>query len=144
MTETRERDKIFISYSHRDQEWLDKLQIYLKPLERKKLVDRWDDSRIKTGMKWRDEIKKALDSAKIAILLVSSNFLSSDFIAADELPPLLKAAQEEGAVILPIIINPCRTSFSMSDLEPFQTVNPPDKPLTGMRQATNRVRCLTG
>ncbi|WNZ48686.1 TIR domain-containing protein [Leptolyngbya boryana CZ1] len=134
MSESSQRSKIFISYSHVDSEWLKKLQVYLKPLEKMGLIERWDDTRIKTGMKWRDEIKKALDSAKIAILLVSSNFLASDFISENELPPLLKAAEDEGALIFSIILDPCKTIFSLSELEQFQTLNPPSKPISGMEQ----------
>jgi hypothetical protein len=126
------RNKIFISYSHQDEEWLDKLQIYLSPLERNKLVDRWDDTRIKAGMKWPEEITKALDSAKIAILLVSSNFFASDFIAKNELPPLLQKAEAEGALILAIILDPCQAIFNRSQLAEYRTVNEPSIPLSGM------------
>lgn len=134
MSDSAKRTKIFISYSHQDTEWLKMLQIYLKPLEKKGFVERWDDSKIKPGMKWRNEIKKALDAAQVAILLVSSNFLASDFITDDELPPLLKAAEQEGALILPVILNPCKAALNMSGLEPFQSVNSPDNPLTGMNE----------
>ena len=126
------RNKIFISYSHQDSEWLKRLQVYLKPLEKKGLVDRWDDTRIKAGMKWREEIQKALDSAQIAILLVSSDFLASDFIDEVELPQLLKAAESAGALILSVILNPCKGNFSRSDLQEFQTVNSPSQPLSSM------------
>ncbi len=129
---TVSRDKIFISYSHKDKDYLDKLQVYLKPLERQGLVDRWDDTRIKAGMKWHDEIQKALDAAKIAILLVSSNFFASDFIDKDELPPLLKAAEAEGTIILAVILDSCDTIFKLSELDQYQTINPPSQPLSGM------------
>lgn len=128
------RTKVFISYSHEDEQWLEKLQIYLKPLEKRGLVERWDDTQIKAGMKWRDEIKKALNETKIAILLVSSNFFASDFITDNELPPLLKAAEEEGALILQIILDPCKTAFFDSELAQFQAVNSPDTPLSGMSE----------
>ncbi len=134
MSESKSRNKIFISYSHRDSDWLKKLQIYLKPLERRGLIDRWDDTRIKPGMPWRDEIKKAVDSAQIAVLLVSSNFLASDFIDENELPPLLKAAENEGALILSIILNTCKALFELSELEQFQTVNLPSQPLSSMTE----------
>jgi hypothetical protein len=134
MSESGVRDKVFISYSHSDSEWLKKLQVYLKPLEKKALIDRWDDTKIKTSTKWREEIKKALDSAKIAVLLISSNFLASDFIEEEELTPLLKAAEEEGALIFSVILDPFETAFSLSELEKFQTVNPPDDPISGMEE----------
>lgn len=64
-------------------------------------------------------------------MLISADFLASDFIATDELPPLLKAAEEDGAVILPLILSHSR--FLQTDiLSQFQTVNNPSQPLIGL------------
>jgi hypothetical protein len=128
-----ERTQIFISYSHSDKRWLERLQVHLKPLERTHTIARWDDTLIEPGSKWREEIDKALKAAKVAILLVSADFLASDFIAHNELPPLLKAAEEEGAVILPVIVSPCRF-LQTQELAQFQAVNPPSHPLVGLRR----------
>ncbi len=84
-------------------------------------------------MKWRDEIEKALEAAKVAILLVSTDFLASDFISEDELPPLLKAAEEDGAIILPLILKVCRYT-SHKNLSEFQSVNDPKKPLSKLSE----------
>jgi hypothetical protein len=82
---------------------------------------------------WREEIRRAIASAKIAILLVSVDFLASDFIATDELPPLLEAAEKEGAKILPVILGPC--AFEETELAKFQAVNSPAKPLIDLQKA---------
>ena len=124
------KNKVFISYSHADKEWLERLKIHIKPFEKKGIIDLWDDTKIKPGMLWREEIKKALDSTKVAVLLVSADFLASDFIIENELPPLLSAAEKEGAVIIPVILKPC--AFSESELEKFQSINPPSKALSGL------------
>ena len=125
------RTKVFISYSHQDHEWLKRLRVHLRPLEREYDVEIWDDSRIAAGAKWRDEIARTIETTKVAVLLVSADFLGSDFIASDELPPLLKAAEEEGALILPVILSPSRFSKTKT-LADFQAVNPPSKPLIDM------------
>ena len=125
--------KVFISYSHRDRAALERLQVHLKPLEREGLVERWDDTRIQSGGRWKDEIRDALATARVAVLLVSADFLASDFIAAEELPPLLEAERARGLVILPVILGPCRYNETPS-LAQFQAVNNPARPLSKMRK----------
>jgi hypothetical protein len=130
-TSDPKRTQIFISYSHQDTDWLKRLRVHMKPLEVKYGVDVWDDTRIKSGSKWRKEIKEAIQSARVALLLVSADFIASDFIRTDELPPLLNAAGQGGTTILPVIVSPCRYEQEES-LSQFQSVNPPSRPLTGM------------
>ncbi|HEX8130268.1 MAG TPA: toll/interleukin-1 receptor domain-containing protein [Pyrinomonadaceae bacterium] len=122
------RTKVFISYSHEDEDWLNRLRVHLRPLEREYDVEIWDDRKIRAGSKWREEIEDAISSAKVAVLLISASFLASDFIATDELPPLLEAAKKEGATVLPVIISPSRFSRTNS-LCQFQAINSPSAPL---------------
>ncbi len=126
------RNGIFISYSHTDKKWVERLKIHLKPLERDHNVVVWNDTKLRSGDKWRTEISKALASAKVAILLVSADFLASDFIQSNELPPLLKASNNEGLSILPVIVGPC--AFSFSPLSQYQTVNDPSRPLKAISE----------
>jgi Putative peptidoglycan binding domain/TIR domain len=122
------RTKVFVSYSHADDRWLQMLQVHIAPLERRGIAVRWDDTKIAPGRKWRVEIADAIRSAKVAVLLISAYFMASEFIAENELPPLLEAAEHEGTVILPVIISPC----VLGSLAEFQAVNPPSKPLVDL------------
>ncbi len=114
--------RIFVSYSHQDARWLKRLQVHLKPLAREGTVDVWDDTRIAAGSRWREEIAGAIAAADVAILLVSADFLASDFIANEELPPLLAAEQARGLVVMPVIVSPCRFTKT-SSLAQFTAVN---------------------
>jgi hypothetical protein len=122
------RHTIFISYSHRDRRWVDRLLVHLKPLERDMSIDIWEDSRIKPGTRWYSEIKNALNDACVAILMVSADFLASDFVMNEEVSALLRSAETCGTVIMPVIIAP--SLFSHSSLNCFQSVNSPATPLS--------------
>jgi hypothetical protein len=127
----RKRRKVFISYSQQDTKWLRRLQVHLRDLERRGLVEFWDDTKIRPGNEWRKEVDAALDSAAVAVLLISADFLASDFIAENVLPPLLSAAKRKGVTILPLILSPCLWEI-IDDLAKFQSVNPPSKPLISL------------
>lgn len=128
------KKRIFISYAHDDVKWLNILKTHLKSLQ--KYVggfDYWDDQRILTGDRWKEEIEKELHSASAAILIVSPAFLASDFIENDELPPILEKAETQGTSIFPIIARKC--IFPRSPISKFQSVNPPEKPLNACTEA---------
>jgi len=125
---TEVRSQIFISYSHEDTQWLDMLQTNLKPLIRGGEIKLWDDTRIKPGSLWREEIEKALATAKAAVLLVSPDFLASEFISAHELPRLLEAAKNEGLKILWFAVRP--SMYQRTEIERYQALNDPGRPLS--------------
>lgn len=120
---------IFISYCHKDSEYLERLLVHLKPLQRDGVIDAWVDTRLQAGDRWRKEIDAALRKARAAVLLISADFLASDFVFKNELPPLLKAAEEQGTLIIPVVLKPCRFVRS-KELCEFQSINPPDEPLS--------------
>jgi hypothetical protein len=95
---------IFISYSHKDKEWLEKLQVHLKPLFPEGGISVWDDTRLQPGSLWSSEIEQALRNASAAVLLISPDFFASAFIMQVEWPELRRAARERGLSILPIAV----------------------------------------
>ena len=125
------RTKAFISYSHKDKRYLERLRIHLTPFVRSHNIDVWDDTRIKPGQQWKNEIQQAISSARVAILLVSADFIASEFIAQDELPPLLAAAEQDGVIILYVLISTC--AIKHTKIDQYQAVNPLHKPLKRMR-----------
>jgi len=79
----------------------------VKPLERYEEIKFWSDRDIETGKNWKKEIDAAMRSASVAVLLVSYNFLASDFIANEELPFFLDAARDHKVGVMWVLITPC-------------------------------------
>ena len=123
---------VFISYSHQDVTHLARLQRYLSPHVHNGTILLWDDTRLKPGDEWKRSIERALSSARVAVLLVSVDFLASEFITQVEVPLLLAAAEARGTCILPVILTPCL--FRRTTLSRFQAVNDPALPLSGLSQ----------
>jgi formylglycine-generating enzyme required for sulfatase activity len=130
MTPRPERDQLFISYSHVDRGWVERLQTMIRPLVRSHGLRLWDDSQIQPGDKWREEIETALAVAKVALLLVSSDFLASEFVTNSELPQLLMAAEEEGLRILWVPLRP--SLVRRTPIDAYQALLDPGRPLARM------------
>ncbi len=127
---SRNRTKVFVCYSHKDKKFLEGLLPHLESYAQSSPIDYWVDTKIKPGANWQKEIENALASASVAILLISIDFLISQFIVHNELPPLLAAAQSDGVTILPVILRPCILPKSLSQ---FQLINSPSVPLAKMK-----------
>jgi hypothetical protein len=98
---------IFISYSREDKEWMKLLVKHLSLLQRNDSFSVWTDQEIGMGEDWQNKIRDALKNARVGILLVSADSLTSKCILKEELPPLLEKRANEGLHFIPIIIRPC-------------------------------------
>src|SRR5687768_16289770 len=97
------RPTVFISYSHKDELEKDKLVSHLGVLQSAGLISLWSDQEIGAGADWEQALSQAMSQAKVAILLISANYLTSDFILGKEIPALLHRHQQEGLIIFSII-----------------------------------------
>jgi internalin A len=125
--------EVFISYSHKDKKWRDDLDTHLKPYLRDGSITSWSDQQIGPGSQWFREIQSALTNSKIAVLLVSPDFLASDFIHEHELAPILKEAEQGGVKILWVPIRD--SAYRRTPLNNCQAVLSPNTPLAAMTRA---------
>jgi TIR domain len=100
--------RLFYSYSHRDEEFRSALETHLAVLRRSGLIAEWHDRMIHAGGDWRGEIDRYLASADIVLLLVSADFIASDFCWGVEMRKALQRHERGEARVIPIILRPCR------------------------------------
>lgn len=124
------RPTVFVSYSHADEAWKDRLVRHLRVLEPEGILEVWDDRRIAPGSNWLPEIQQAMDRALAAVLLISADFLTSGFILGTEVPRLLERRASEGLLVIPVIVRPCAWQ-AVRWLSPIQCRPKDGKPLSG-------------
>jgi hypothetical protein len=94
----------FISYSRQDEVWMRRLLTHLKPFEVLGMLWVFSDAAVSAGTKFRGEIFKAIDNAQVAVLLISADFLSSEFICKVELPRILEQYRAGKLQIIPLLV----------------------------------------
>jgi tetratricopeptide (TPR) repeat protein len=101
------KPSVFISYSHKDEVWKDRLTPQLRALEQAGRVAVWDDRKIDGGDEWYPEIKEAMRRAAVAVCLISPDYLASPFCVKEEVPYLLARCENDGLIFLPLLVRPC-------------------------------------
>jgi hypothetical protein len=99
--------KVFVSYSHIDEELKDAVLRHLKPLERMNLINEWHDRKLLAGDAWGNEINRNLEEADIVLLLVSIDFINSKYCYDVELDRALERHAEGTCRVVPIILRGC-------------------------------------
>src|ERR1019366_5294881 len=98
---------LFFSYSHADESMRDQLERHLSALKHQGLIEAWHDRRIPAGRIFDAEIDSHLESADIILLLVSSDFLASEYCYDREMKRAMERHKSGGAVVVPVILRPC-------------------------------------
>jgi len=146
---------VFISYSHKDEVWCDRLtrtldsmkysKLGIENLRRGELAARfgykpWSDKEIPIGKRWRREIDEAMGSARVAVLIVSSDFLASEFVLEHEVPPLFDRESKGELSVFALIVRPCIWEQTQW-LNEFQ-VYPNKRPLSALSEHEFEERLL--
>jgi tetratricopeptide (TPR) repeat protein len=130
-------NKIFVSYSHNDSVWRDQLELVLKPLlKQSDDVQFWADNRIAPGADWFKEISYALSTSRVVVLLVSAEFLASDFIREHELPVILSSADRDEVILIWLYLSPAL--YDAGPLAKYQAAHDITRPLEGLSKVEQR------
>jgi TIR domain len=100
------RVSVFLSYAHRDERLRDELEKHLSPLRRSALIDTWDDRRITPGAELDAAIDQRLETADLVLLLISPDFINSDYCYRREMRAALRRHTKGQARVIPIILRP--------------------------------------
>lgn len=142
------RNRIFISYSHQDEKLFREFLVHLKPWQDLDIVDVWTDKRLQAGQDWHGEIQQGVASAAVAVLLISPDFMASDYIRQHEVQPLLQAAETGELRLAPLYLRPSQAldadyafpvrldsgEIKSVQLGRYQGLNPPDQCPAGKRK----------
>ncbi len=113
--------KAFISYSHKDTQLKERLVSHLYSLVRTENVILWADEQIRGGQEWDREIKRKLESSELILLLISPEFIRSEYINRNELETAIELHKRRRAVVIPIGLRSCdiqNTAFGTLQMLP--------------------------
>lgn len=130
--------RIFYSYSHVDSDLRAKLGTYLAPLVHQKKIEEWHDRKIEPGQDWNSEISAALKSADIILLLVSADFLASQYCFGVEVDEALARLNRGEARVVPILLKPCL--WEESRFSALQHVPRDGKPVSSWASCDDALR----
>lgn len=127
--------RIFFSYAHEDEEFREELEKHLSFLKRSEKIIGWHDRRISGGANWEQEINENIDQAQVILMLLSPDFINSDYCFETESIRALERHHKKEALVIPIIIRPClwkQTPFKSiqalpTDGKPISTFENPDE-----------------
>ncbi len=109
--------RLFISYSSNDTATMKRLATHLEPLRKSGDIEMWYDHMIEPGTKWNNAIHQEMEKADVFVMLLSADFVASDYITAHEIPFALKKMESGKAHIFPIIVSDCLWESAIPQLQ---------------------------
>lgn len=106
-TQTERKIKIFLSYAHADESFKNEIYKHLSPLKRSEKIKMWSDKELLPGSSFNDEIKEKLKQSDIIILLISADFIDSDYCYEIEMQNAIIRAEKEECYVVPVIVRDC-------------------------------------
>lgn len=122
------RPKVFVSYAHEDEELCEALRKHLAVLEREGKAEFWYDRQVTAGERWEAEIGRHLDSADLVLVLISPDFVASEFCWKVELPRALGRHYRRHSMVIPILLRP--VDWGQTQLAQLQALPDGAKPVT--------------
>lgn len=138
---TDKKLKVFISYSHKDEEIKNQLDSHLIGLKRSDLIDVWNDRKCLPGEEWDETIIAELNAAHIIILLISVDFLNSKYIWEKEVTIAMERFKNKTARVIPIIASSC--DFAGMPFEYIQALPKNATPIDTFAAGGERARVLS-
>jgi internalin A len=127
-TDRRTGKSLFYSYSHKDEGLRDELDTHLKLLQRQGVISIWHDRKILAGEEWKDSINSNLDNADIILLLISADFVASDYCYEKEMKRAMERQESEQARVIPVILRAC--DWNSAPFGKLQALPKDAKPVT--------------
>ena len=106
MTQEAEGKRVFISYAHKDEAFRKRLDTHLSLIQRQGLIQTWHDRQIQAGTNWAEAIDTQLEEASIILLLISADFVASDYCYGIEMKRALERHEAKQALVIPIVVRP--------------------------------------
>ena len=120
--------KVFTAYSHEDSRAQERLKVHLNLLHRQGLIEIWFDREIMAGSGLDEEISENLEACDLFLILVSPDFLASDYCYEQEMERALERRDEGTAIVIPVIVEPCE--WQESPLRALKAVPYDGKPIS--------------
>jgi hypothetical protein len=143
---SRQAAQVFYSYSHKDEELRAKLDTHLSLLKRQGVISGWHDRKILAGSEWKNAIDSHLEMAEVVLLLVSADFLDSDYCYDIEMRRAIGRHSDGSATVIPIILRACDWTGAPfaglqalpTDAKPVTSWSNPDEAFTDIAKGIRR------